>query len=449
MFFLYNLLYSLAFLLMTPVFAVSALVRGRRAAGYFQRLGFLPSFEPDERPVVWVHCVSVGETNAARPLIEAIRADLPDRRIIVSTTTRTGQKLARELFADHADRVFYVPFDMRWCVRRALRRFRPSTLLLMESEIWFNLIRETSKFGARLAIVNGRLSERSYKRWGYFKRTVRRVLGYLDMALMQSTSDAKRIMALGLRASKVRVTGNLKYDHDVTAAESELTAEICERFGITPDAPLVVAASTHAPEEEWVIEAFRNVWKDSRGALPRLLIAPRHPERFDEVARQIRSSGFQWVRRTESPSGRDKNAEVILLDTIGELRSVFSLAEIVIVGGSFIPHGGQSIFEPAAAGRAIVTGPFMSNFEPAFSAFQAADAIVRLEGSDGPTIMNMLSAAVGELLNREKRREILGKNALRIMNENRGSTRRTIEQIEQLISTGRPVQSEAAYSSRQ
>jgi 3-deoxy-D-manno-octulosonic-acid transferase len=433
MFFLYSLLYSLVFIVMLPLFALSAIFRGKHAAGLFQRLGFLPLFRSDKRPVVWLHCVSVGETNAARPVVDLIKANFPRHRIIVSTVTRTGQKLARTIFADTADCVFYVPFDWKFSVRRALRRFQPAVLLLMETEIWFNLIRETNKTGARVAIVNGRLSERSFTRYGYLKKFMRRVLGYLDLALMQENADATRLMSLGLRASKVKVTGNVKFDHDLDARENKLTDAFRERFGITTEAPLVIAASTHQPEEKWVLEAFKDVWKSSGEKLPRLMIAPRHPERFDEVAELLKNTGFAWVRRSEKESSRDKTAEIILLDSIGELRAAYPLAEIVFVGGSLIPHGGQSIFEPASAGKAIITGPYTVNFDAAVNEFLEKGAAVQIAQVSERDVVGKLRAEISGLLVNIEEREALGKNALDVMDNNRGAAERTLEYLTPLL----------------
>ncbi len=433
MFFVYSLLYTLAFILMLPLFAVSAIIRGKYAAGFFQRLGILPAFKIDKRPVVWLHCVSVGETNAARPLVDAIKTSFPKHRLIVSTVTRTGQKLAKEIFAGTAERVFYVPFDWKWTVRRTLRRFEPKVLLLMETEIWFNLIRETYKSGGRVAIVNGRLSERSFERYAKIKKFMKRVLGYLDLALMQENADATRMMSLGLRASKARVTGNLKFDHDLDAQENSLTGVLRDRFGIAAEAPLIIAASTHAPEEKWILDAFKDVWKSSGQNLPRLLIAPRHPERFAEVTELIKTSGFAWVRRSEKMSSRDKTAEIILLDSIGELRAAYPLAEIVFVGGSLIPHGGQSIFEPAAAGKAIITGPYTANFEAAVAEFLDKEAIEQIESVTEKDAVSKIAAELRSLLaNRDTRRE-LGKNALAVMDNNRGAAKRTVEYIAPLF----------------
>lgn len=436
MFFLYSFILTIGFIVLLPRFLFDAVFNGKYAAGFKQRLGSLPKFDAHGKKVIWLHCVSVGETNAARPLAQRIKDDFPDASLIVSTTTRTGQELARTAFADLADLVFYFPFDWRFTVRRALRHLRPSLVLLMETEIWFNFIRETNKSGARIAIVNGRLSERSLKRYGKIRKFVRRVFSYLDMALMQENADATRIMSLGLRASKVKVTGNLKFDHDLDRAETALTAELQARFGISAEAPLIIAASTHEREEAWLLEAFKEVWKTSGANLPRLMIAPRHPERFADVTELIRKTGFTWVRRSEARSTRDESAEVILLDSIGELRAAYPLAELVFVGGSLIPHGGQSIFEPAAAGKAIITGPHTANFEAAVKEFLERDAIVQLPHTPDSEIVANLATAFSDLLSNIDKRRLVGANALAVMDQNRGTAQRTLEYISPLLGKG-------------
>ncbi len=434
MFFLYSIVYTLAFIVLLPRFIFDALFKGKYAAGFKQRLGFLPKFNSHGKKVVWLHCVSVGETNAARPLALNIKENFPDLSLVISTTTRTGQKLAKTAFTDIADLVFYFPFDWKSTVHRALRHIKPSAVLLMETEIWFNFIRESYHAGARVAIVNGRLSEKSFNRYGKIRIFMKRVLGYLDLALMQENADATRLMSLGIRASKVRVTGNLKFDHDLDENESALTDELRKRFNFNAEAPLIIAASTHSPEEKWLLEAFKEVWKSSVGNLPRLMIAPRHPERFNEVAEIIKSTGFTWVRRSEPESEDDKNAEVVLLDSIGELRSAYPLAEIVFVGGSLIPHGGQSIFEPAAAGRAIMTGPHTANFDAAVKEFLNKDAIIQLPRIADKEIAPKLSAVLKELLSDADRKRSLGSNALEVMNHNRGAVNRTLEYLTTFLS---------------
>lgn len=432
MFFLYSIILTIAFLVLLPRFVFDAIFNGKYASGFPQRLGFLPPFEQDGRPVIWVHCVSVGETNAARPLIQQLTSGLPPFRLIISTTTRTGQELARQVFAEHAEHVIYFPFDWKFSVRRALKRFAPSAVILLETEIWFNFLREANKSGAKVAIVNGRISERSYKRFGYIKNFMRRVLSYPDLALMQSNLDAKRLMALGMRATKVKVTGNMKFDQPAAEIDS-LALEFRDRFGISGDVPLIVAASTHEPEEKWLLDAFNLVWKASGTTLPRLLIAPRHPERFGSVADTIKRFGFGWARRSEAASARDLNAEVILLDSIGELRSALALADIVFVGGSLIPHGGQSILEPAAAGKAIITGPYTSNFKAAVDEFLKHDALIQLPECPDSEAAQRLAAAISQLLDDRTRRDQIAANAADVMAKNRGAAHKTVEYLKEML----------------
>lgn len=433
MFVLYSLVYSLAFLAMLPVFALSGIVRGKRAAGFFQRLSFsLPKFTPDERKVIWLHCVSVGEANAARLLVDRLHTEFPDVRLIVSTTTRTGQKLAKELFTQ-AEAVFYVPFDWRWTVRRVLQHFRPALLVIMETELWLNLIRESCRSHVRVALVNGRMSERSYKRYNAFKKTMKRLFGYFDRALIQTGADANRFMALGMRASKVKVTGNLKFDHSITEGEEALTEEFRTRFGLAENAPLIIAASTHAPEESWALDAFRKTSEATREGSPRLLIAPRHPERFDEVAQLIANSGFKWTRRSDAAGDADVSADVILLDSIGELRAAFPLAEIVFVGGSLIEHGGQSVLEPAAEGKAIIAGPYTHNFKAIVEEFLEREALIQIPKESLDDASAALAKEFLALLDRPEKRKALGERAKAAMNNNRGAIDRTFEQLKPLI----------------
>lgn len=378
---------------------------------------------------MWLHCVSVGETNAARPLVKSLKESFPEYRLVVSTTTLTGQTLAKNVFADDAELVFYFPFDWKFTVRRALRHIKPHVVILMETELWFNFIRESHKSGARVLIVNGRLSEKSVKHYGLIPKTMRRVLHHVDLALMQSNADMKRLLGLGSRGTRVRVTGNVKFDQNFDAGEGGLTENLRARFAISEDAPLIVAASTHAPEEAWILQAFNETRKKSKGNLPRLLIAPRHPERFAEVEKAIEKSGFASAKSSSPASENDGNAAVILLDSIGELRSVYPLATIVFVGGSLIPHGGQSILEPAVCGKAIVTGFYTANFAEAVKEFLAQNALVQLPKSNDGEVAANLAAAFLELLKDVEKRELLALNAAAVMKKNRGATAKTIEHI--------------------
>lgn len=432
MIFFYSIVLTLGFIILLPRFIFDAITKGKYAAGFKQRLGLLPKFDSLGRKVVWLHCVSVGEVNAALPLARKIKQEFSQISLVVSTTTNTGQKIARDSYADVADLVFYFPFDWRFTVRRALRHIDPSIVLLTETELWFNFIRESYKHDARVLLVNGRLSTRSFVGYGWIKRFMKRMLSYLDLALMQTNADATRLMSLGARGSKVKVTGNLKFDHEAKVETSPLTAEFRERFGVAPEAPLIIAASTHAPEEKWLLAVLREVRKSSSDNLPRLMIAPRHPERFDEVAGMIKNIAFSYVRRSSPTSPTDKTVEVILLDSIGELRAALPLAEIVFVGGSLIPHGGQSIFEPAAAGKAIVTGPHTANFDAAVKEFLAQNALVQISKASEDAIP-ILSAEFSRLLANTDERQRLGRNALTVMQQKSGAVDKTLEYLRPLL----------------
>jgi 3-deoxy-D-manno-octulosonic-acid transferase len=430
MFTLYSLLYTIVFIVLLPLFLVRS---GKYISGFKQRLGFLPDLVESDKETVWIHCVSVGETNAARPLIDEIIANFPNSRIVISNTTKTGHELAKKLFSEQAELVFYFPFDWKNTVRRSLRHIKPNIVLLMETEIWFNFVREANKSGAKIALVNGRISEKSFKRYTFIKNFMAWVLHYVDLALVQHQIDARRLSDLGMRRTKIKIIGSLKFDQTIDQRENIVTEQLRERFAITDDAPLIVAASTHSPEERWLLSAFKQIYKTSDGKLPRLLIAPRHPERFEEVKKQIRETGFDWVTRSETPSARDKVAEIILMDSIGELRAVFPLAAIVFVGGSLIKHGGQNILEPAIAGKPIVTGFYTMNFEAIVKEFVERDAVIQLPKLDEKHAVEKLADVFSALLNDEKHREKLGENAATVMRVSRGATARTIEQLKEIF----------------
>ena len=438
MYFLYSILLAVGFLLMTPAFLLRL---EKYAAGFSQRLGNYPEFKHDGRKVIWLHCVSVGETNAARPLVDELTRQFPDHRLVVSTTTKTGQDLARDIFNDKADAVIYFPFDFKFSVRRALKNFKPSAVLLMETEIWPRFIREAKLSGATIAIVNGRLSERSVSRYKRIRPFISRVLMDIDLALMQGANDANRLISLGMTPAKTIVTGNLKFDAGTTEADAATTEALRERFALDASRPLIVAASTHDPEERWILEAFCSA---SSGANPepRLLIAPRHPERFEAVAKLIEAfrsdpanewRSYSVARRSKTESEDDRTADVILLDSIGELRSVYPLADIVFVGGSLISHGGQSILEPAAAGTAIITGHYTHNFADAVATFRTSQALIQLPELPPEKIVDELFDQLSDILEDPNRRSELGRNALAVMTANRGATGRTIEELRKLI----------------
>jgi len=304
-------------------------------------------------------------------------------------------------------------------------------VLLMETEIWPRFIREAKLNGAKVAIVNGRLSQRSFARYSRLRSFIKNVLADVDLALMQAEADANRIVDLGIDPKNVSVTGNLKFEQTADETDNELTEELGSRFGISPEKPLIIAASTHEPEERYVIESLDG----ELGHSCRLMIAPRHPERFDIVEKLLRKSSRTFVRRSAPRSDADTNVDVILLDTIGELRAAYPLAEIVFVGGSLIPHGGQSVLEPAAEGKAIVTGPFTANFEAVVKEFRKNDAIRQTpEVPDEFRISERLYEEFMFLLDDKEKRAELGRNAAAVMSRSgRDATGETASRIRPLL----------------
>ncbi|MEO8649229.1 MAG: 3-deoxy-D-manno-octulosonic acid transferase [Acidobacteriota bacterium] len=439
MFFLYSLILSIGFLVMLPLFILR---REKYASGFFERLGKYPEFSRDGGPVIWLQCVSVGETNAALPLFDILHKRFPGHRLIISTTTRTGQRVARDLFGKKAAAVFYFPFDWKFSVKRALSNYQPSLVLLLETEIWPRFIHETKNNGSLIAIVNGRLSERSYKGYSRFRSFVSRALLDLDLTAMQGEKDAERIASLGMPADRIRVTGNIKFDQQSKTDGHDISREVGDRFGISKERPLIIAASTHEPEERWILDAYCSLAPGETTNRPRLMIAPRHPERFDEVATAIRDfrndpacewKDYRLVRRSADARDDDGSADIILLDSIGELRDLYSLAEIVFVGGSLIPHGGQSVLEPAAAGKAIVTGPYTHNFADSITMFKRSDALVQLDKTPAGSIPDDLFLAFSDLLEDKNGRDELGQLAAGVMAANRGAASLTADIVEELL----------------
>lgn len=435
MYLAYSLLLSLGSLLLIPYFLFKALAHGKYVEGLRQRLGSLP--QVGKRPVIWLHCVSVGETQAARPLVDRLKQAFPHHALVVSTITRTGQTLARDVFGAHAESVFYFPFDWRWTARRALRTISPDAVLIMETELWPNFLRECEAREIPVALVNGRISRQSFGRYSFIKFFLRRVLRSVSVAVMQSDVDAGRLRDLGMPVSRLHTAGNLKFDAKDISVATEKTAEIRERFGLRDDVPVVLAASTHAPEEKIILDSFKQLDQSVR-----LMLAPRHPERFQEVASLIRESGLSWARRTEAPNAADANARVILLDTIGELPATYSLATVVFVGGSIVDRGGHNVLEPASAGVPVVTGAHTHNFHAIVDSLNEAHAIVQLPPVDGSEAARELARALTELLSNPDQRRELAARAKQLIAINQGAAERTIKLIAPLLSTPRQNSSE-------
>jgi len=429
MYLAYSILLSLGLLVLLPLFLFKALAHGKYIAGFRQRLGSVPA--TSGKPVIWLHCVSVGETQAARPLAARLKQQFPHHALVISTITLTGQKLARNVFRAQAESVFYFPFDWRWSVRRALKAINPAAVLIMETELWPNFLRECKAREIPVALVNGRISRQSYGRYVLVKFFLRRVLASLSIAVMQSEADAERLQALGMPSDKLFTAGNLKFDADGGSDLRETTIEIAERFGLQSEVPLVLAASTHAPEEEIILESFKQLRTQQPA---RLMIAPRHPERFNEVASLIQNSGLKWTRRMNIPEAGDRYTDVILLDTIGELPATYSLAAVVFVGGSIVDRGGHNVLEPAVAGSAVVTGAHTHNFHAIMDLMEQADAVIKLPAAAGKDATRELTNVLSRLLADPDERARLALRAKQLVAENQGAAERTLRLVAPLFS---------------
>lgn len=433
MYLLYTFALSLLFIALLPYFVYQAFRHGKYRGSFKQRMGFLPDqLRSDGRSTIWIHTVSVGEFNAARPLISQLGNNFPDHRIVVSTITLTGQRLAASA-TESFDKTFYFPFDWNFTVRRALNHVNPDVVVILETELWPNFLRECHRRGIITVIANGRISPGSLKGYMRVRRFISRVLADVSLLAMQSEADAERIISLGAPQSRVRVCGNLKYDvvnKDDDAAFNELCQNIDEQFALSSSQNLIVAGSTAQGEEKILLEAFRSIRNEKRLENARLLFAPRHPERFEEVAGLIRQANFSFSRRSQ-PSAQSDSTDVILLDTIGELGAAYRFAAIVFVGGSLVPRGGHNIIEPAACAKPVIVGPHMENFRAIAADFTAADALVQIKSDSNQT--ESLAREFTRLLVDRKDAAQMGARAREILLSNRGATLCTIEAIQKMM----------------
>jgi len=426
--FLYRLFQLVSFPFIVLFFAIRLLIKPAYWPHFSERLGFLPRRYTRTAPgAIWLHAVSVGEITTAVPLLRKLRSDEPRVPIYVSTTTLAGRRAADEKLTDLAEGVFFCPLDYASFVRRVLRQIRPSLVIIIETEIWPNLYVQTKSSGAKLALVNARISDRT---WPQYRRTrwlFAPVMDLPDAVFAQTATDRERFLVLGVPPSRVHLEGNLKYDASAAAKPSELPTFGAENVWI--------AASTVAPgesrhykhnidEDDIVLAAFRKL-KDK---FPKLLLilAPRQPSRFDAVARKLSESGFSYVRRTELKIDEKFSLTlpaVLLLDTIGELGGAFALADAAFVGGSIAPRGGHNILEPAAFAKAIVTGTHMENFQSIARDFADAGALLRVR--DGQELWTV----VGKLLADSEWAASIGQRAKHVLDEQRGASERIAEKL--------------------
>ncbi len=419
----YQPLFLLAFLLYSPLLLWRWATDRKKRASWRERMGFVPRL-PGDRPVVWIHGVSVGEVKAASNFVARLRELRPDLQILVSATTPNGHLVARQEYKDLP--VVFYPLDFANFPARALDRLRPRCVLLMELEIWPNFLQAARKRDIPVAVINGRISERTFK--GY--RLARGLLPQLDLITeycVQDKAYQRRLLELGVDAQRVFVTGNMKYDSVVMGNHDEARARL--RPWLAPrHERVLVAGSTHHDEEQVVLAAVAAV--QEQAAVPvRIVLVPRHPERAATIADQVRAAGKQPRRWSEvadalPPLGPD---DVVVVDTIGQLQRFYAACDVAFVGGSLIPHGGQNMLEPAAQGKATIFGPHTTNFRRDVELLLAADAVVQVPDRAA------FAAALGRLLRDASVRETLGARGKAVITDNRGATARTFELVTDLL----------------
>jgi 3-deoxy-D-manno-octulosonic-acid transferase len=421
MYLLYSALLAVTLLLGSPYWIYEMLRHGKYRKGFRERLGIVPSrLRNSGRTSIWVHAVSVGEVLAVSELVLGLGAEFSKSRVVVSTTTDTGQTLAGKLFG--AENVFYFPLDFAFAVRRWIWALRPELVVIAETEFWPNLLRVAQEDRVPVAIVNARISDRSlpgYRRW---RGILRRVLGGVELFLAQTAEDAKRLVQIGAPEERVLVGGNLKYDV-AAPAEAPVVEELRNSLSRSGAGPVLVCGSTVDGEEALLIEAFTRVLGSFRAAV--MLLAPRHPQRFEDVAELLGRSSVPFRRRSQW-NGEPLQSGVLLVDTIGELSSLYALADIAFVGGSLVPRGGHNIIEPAQHGAPIVVGPHTENFRDIVSLFQSRDAVRMVELAD-------IATEFLRLLSSDAERKTLGQRAAETLRSQQGATEFALAQLRALL----------------
>lgn len=417
-YFFYDIFLILASMIYLPFYAL----RGRVHREILTRLGFFkPSYFQDVkgRDVVWIHAVSVGEARAAESLLRLIREKWPHKRIVVSTVTPTGQAIIKRLLKED-ELAFYAPLDISFVVRRFLKTIAPGLLVIMETEIWPNLIRLAKKRGSSVVVVNGRISDRSYLGYKKIKPVLEPILDRIDLFCMQTDESARRIQALGADPAKVKMTGNIKFDISSDLIESSLVARLKKALN---GSLLFIAASTHENEEEMMVDIYKSVLKDFNNL--RLLIAPRHVERIDKIRRMIRLHGLDTIRLSRlMPTSA---GQVMLLDTVGDLSALYRLCDVTFVGGSLVPKGGHNLIEPALFGKPIIFGRHMENFKEIRDVFVRENAAIEVDSPQN------LEYELRRLLGNLSERKALGDRARSLLDKNRGAAQRTFSFIEEMI----------------
>ncbi|MGA2644142.1 MAG: 3-deoxy-D-manno-octulosonic acid transferase [Candidatus Sulfotelmatobacter sp.] len=421
--FLYSAALGLGLLVSLPYWLFQMVRHGKYRTGFAERLGGVPArlrLPLGEEPVIWIHAVSVGEVLAVGGLVEELRRRFPRHKIVMSTTTDTGQAIARKRFGEA--NVFYFPMDFAFAIGAYLKALRPQMVVIAETEFWPNFLRLAHTSGARIAVVNARISDRSWPKYRWFRGLLRKVLMNVDAYMAQTEEDASRLREIGAIAGRVRVTGNLKFDIAAPSPPA-IVESLKESIETNEGGPVLVCGSTVEGEEPLLLKAFENVLVQYPKTV--MILAPRHPERAPAVAALIEQMSIRFFKRSVW-NGEGLAGAVLLLDTIGELAALYALADIAFVGGSLVPRGGHNIIEPAQYGVATVVGTHTENFRDIVSLFQSRDAVRIVGPAELPLVLL-------ELLANEAERRELGERAAETMRSQAGVTTRTADGLQQLL----------------
>lgn len=418
-------------LITLPYWIFQMIRHGKYRQGLAERLGRIPTRlrldsagEPAaiNPPLIWIHAVSVGEVLAVGGLVDELGGRFPQHRIVLSTTTDTGQALARR--RSGAENVFYFPMDFAFAIRPYLRALRPQLVVIAETEFWPNFLRLAHASGAHIAVVNARISDRSWPNYRRFRWALRHVLTNVDLFLAQTEQDAGRLRDIGANPERVRVTGNLKFDLQ-PPAPAPIVESLRRSIAEANAGPVLVCGSTVEGEEPLLLKAFENILVRHPRAV--MLLAPRHPERFESVGMLLRQMSIRFWRRSLW-NGEPVGAGVLLVDTIGELAALYALADVAFVGGSLVPRGGHNIIEPAQHGVAIVVGNHTENFRDIVTLFHSREAVRIVGPAELPLVLMELLANDGE-------RKALGQRAAETMRSQTGATVRTADEAQELLAS--------------
>ncbi len=411
-----------------PFLLFAILSAQKYRSGFLQKLGFISSSIlrklSGERPV-WIHAVSVGEVMATIPLVQEMKRTYPDQKIVLSTVTVTGNFTAT-LNAKEADAVIYFPFDYPFIVKRAIKKINPKLFITLETELWPNFLRRLKRNGISSVVISGRISNRSYRKYRGARFFFSKVLANIDAFYMQTDLDAQRVIDMGAPRDRVITVGNLKFDQCVPTLTAEEKAQLYRTFHLDAGQRIFIAGSTHRGEEETVLEIFKTLKKRYADLI--LILAPRHPERFNEADNLISRHKLKSIKRTQLEQQKGpQHHDVILLDTIGELSKLYSIGTIIFVGGSLVPIGGHNVLEPVAYKKAVIFGPHMDNF------LEIARVLKDTGGGLQVATKEEFLSQAQKLLHDDTLRDALGEKAFESIAHNQGTIEKAMEVIGKFI----------------